>query len=73
MNGNGNFFLSATVAGNGECNEPNPIFVAFFSPKIWLIALAPVICSLNCYCKNQILAVPPVTSHKKAFCLLKGL
>ena len=25
------------LAGNGECNKPNPIFVACFSPKIWLI------------------------------------
>ena len=24
-------------AGNGEYNKPNPIFVACFSPKIWLI------------------------------------
>jgi len=26
------------LAGNGECNnKPNPIFVACFSPKVWLI------------------------------------
>ena len=25
------------LAGNGECNKHNPIFVACFSPKIWLI------------------------------------
>ena len=25
------------LAGNDECNKPNPIFVACFSPKIWLI------------------------------------
>ena len=25
------------LAGNGECNKSNPIFVACFSLKIWLI------------------------------------
>jgi len=25
------------LAGNNECNKPNPILVACFSPKIWLI------------------------------------
>ena len=25
------------LADNGECNKPNCIFIACFSPKIWLI------------------------------------
>ena len=25
------------LAGNGKCNKPNPVFLACFSPKIWLI------------------------------------
>ena len=37
------------LAGNAEYIRPDPIFVACFSHKIWLIVQVPVICSSNCY------------------------
>ena len=42
------------LAGNGECNKPNTIFVACFSPKIWLTVQVLVICLPVCYCTKQV-------------------